>query len=112
MVERVQSQFPGLSAQALERAKTGLKSRLRSEKTRLAFDLKQFEGRDPDLPTLNLARWWSEGFNTGETERIDCNVVTGRPPGGFQPGARGLWNSIFFYNHAHDIWCGTCLNRG
>ena len=59
MLERVQSEFPGLSGDALERAKANLKAGLRSEKTRLAYDLKQFEGRGPDFPISSLAAWWS-----------------------------------------------------
>jgi hypothetical protein len=59
MIERVQSQFPGLSEQGLEGAKSNLRQGLRSVKTALASGLKQFEARDPDFPAESLARWWS-----------------------------------------------------
>jgi hypothetical protein len=68
MVDRVRSEFPGLSEEAIERAKSTLKGGLRSEKTRLASELKQFEGREPGFQPLSLAMWWSERLRS-RTER-------------------------------------------
>ena len=57
MVESVRSRFPGLSSEAMERAKSMLKSGLNGEKYLLTSSLKNFERRHG---RTSLGQWWSD----------------------------------------------------
>jgi hypothetical protein len=68
MVASVRSRFPGLSEQALEEAKRGLKTGLHNEKWLLTSSLQNFEHANSPLSwfrraphrTDRLALWWSD----------------------------------------------------
>jgi hypothetical protein len=59
MVEKVRSQFPGLSEEAVQRVRGSLKVGLNREKQSVTFGLNEFERNRAKAGGYTLAAWWS-----------------------------------------------------